>query len=158
MMRIGVLVPNTNTAVEADFQRAAPEDISIHGQRLRIPDGELSEAFLNQMNEDLDEGILTLAAARVDVMAYCCTSGSFYKGPGWDRDVMEKIRRSAGVHAVATSPAVDEALKDAGAKRLSVATPYPDWTNEKLKIYLENLGYEILNVAGDLRGSVGGHS
>jgi len=32
--RIGVMVPSTNTTFEADFQLAAPRDVTIHGQRL----------------------------------------------------------------------------------------------------------------------------
>ena len=160
MFRIGVLVPSTNTAVEADYQRtvAVAKGITIHGQRLLIPEGELSAAFLDEMNKDLDKSIATLNTARVDIMAYCCTSGSFYKGPGWDEDVLNKIGELAGVKAVATSPAVLEALHDAEAQRLSVATPYPDWTNERLKDYLEKQGFEVLNVAGDARARQGGHS
>ncbi len=160
MIRIGVLVPSTNTSVEADYQRtvAGEKGISIHGQRLLIPEGDMTAAFLDVMNQDLDKSITTLNTARVDIMAYCCTSGSFYKGPGWDRDVMAKIDKLAGVPAVATSPAAVEALRDAGAKRLSVATPYPDWTNEKLKVYLEHEGFEVLSLDGDARARQGGHT
>lgn len=157
-MRIGVLVPSTNTSVESDFQKASPDDVSIHGQRLWIPDGEMTPAFLDRMNEDLDSGIRTLASARVDVMVYACTSGSFYKGADWDDAVLEKIRTTTGRPAVATSPAAVDALRHVRAKRLSVTTPYPDWTNEKLKIYLEGMGFEVLNVEGDARAWEGGHS
>ena len=71
---------------------------------------------------------------------------------------MNKIGKLAGVKAVATSPAVLDALHHAKAKRLSVATPYPDWTNERLKEYLEKQGFEVLNVDGDARAREGGHT
>jgi maleate isomerase len=158
MTRIGVLVPSTNTTVESDFQRSVPEGISIHSQRLRIPLGEMTEGFLDQMNRDLDNNIMTLGDARVKTMAYCCTSGSFYRGPGWDQAVVEKIARLSGSLAIATSMAVVDALRDANARKLSVATPYPDWTNEKLRVYFESLGFEILNIAGDTRARQGGHT
>jgi maleate isomerase len=54
--------------------------------------------------------------------------------------MLELIRREAGVPAVATSPSVVEALRFFGARRLSVATPYPEWNNQRLRAYLEAQG------------------
>jgi maleate isomerase len=44
---------------------------------------------------------------------------------------------------------VVEALRSFGARRVSVATPYPDWNNKQLRAYLEALGFEVLNVEGE---------
>jgi len=53
-------------------------------------------------------------------MASSCTvhDGSFFKGPGWDREMCGAIQRAAGVPAVATSPSVVEALRSFGARRI----------------------------------------
>jgi maleate isomerase len=155
--RLGVLVPATNTAVEADFQRHPVLGISVHTARLSIVDGELSAATLDGMNSVLTNALRDLAAAHVDAIAYGCTSGSFYKGPGWDEDVMKLIREIAGVPAVATSPSVVSALRAAGAKRLCVVTPYPTDLNARLRVYLENAGFEVAVIAGDERSAVRGH-
>jgi maleate isomerase len=157
-LRIGVLLPSTNTVVEADFQRLGQIGISVHGHRLRIPDGELTEDCLDQMNADLDQAIETLATAHVDIMVYACTSGSFYKGAGWDTDVLSRIERKGGVPGVATSPAVTAALNHLGGGAISVVTPYPDWTNRRLAAYFSQQGFTVLGVAGDARATEGGHS
>jgi maleate cis-trans isomerase len=147
--RIGVMVPSTNTTFEADFQLVAPPDVTIHGQRLWLTNDAAGAAGMDRMNAEVESGARYLATAKVDVVAYGCTTGSFYRGPGWDREMLEVIRRAAGVPAVATSPSVVEALRFFGARRVSVATPYPDWNNTQLRAYLEALGFEVLNVDGE---------
>jgi maleate cis-trans isomerase len=63
--------------------------------------------------------------------------------------MIDLIERTAGVPAVATSPSVVEALHSFGAKRLSVATPYPEWNNVRLRAYLEAQGFEVLNLEAE---------
>jgi maleate isomerase len=147
--RIGVMVPSTNTTCEADYQMVVPRGITVHGQRLWLTNDALGEDGMNRMNAEIESGARYLATARVDVIAYGCTTGSFYKGPGWDREMLDVIQRAAGVPGVATSPSVVEALRSFGARRISVATPYPEWNNQRLRAYLEASGFEVLNVEAE---------
>ena len=155
--RIGVMVPSTNTTFEGDFQLVASRDITIHGQRLWLTNDAAGAQGMDRMNAEVEAGARYLATARVDVVAYGCTTGSFYRGPGWDREMIDLIRRTAGVPAVATSPSVVEALRFFGARSLSVATPYPDWNNRQLRAYLEALGFEVLNIEGEPRAAAAGN-
>lgn len=155
--RIGVLVPSTNTTFEADFQLVVPRDVTIHGQRLWLTNDAEGAAGMDRMNADIETGARYLATAKVDVIVYGCTTGSFYRGPGWDTEMIALIERAAGVSAVATSPSVVEALRFFGARRLSVTTPYPDWNNRQLRVYLEALGFEVLNVDGEPRAARSGN-
>src|ERR671935_1571592 len=155
--RIGVMVPSTNTTFEADFQLVAPKDVTVHGQRLWLTNDANGDAAYQRMNAEIETGARYLATARVDVVAYGCTTGSFYKGPGWDRDMLALIEREAGVPAVATAPSVVAALRAFGARRVSVATPYPDWNNQRLRAYLEAEGFEVLNVDGEPQAAASGN-
>jgi maleate isomerase len=147
--RIGVMVPSTNTTCEADFQMVAPTGVTIHGQRMWITNDAAGEEGMNRMNAEIESGARYLATAKVDVVAYGCTTGSFYKGLGWDHEMLTVIEKAAGVPAVATSPSVVEALRFFGARKISVATPYPEWNNQRLRAYLEAMGFEVLNVEGE---------
>jgi hypothetical protein len=155
--RIGVMVPSTNTTCEADFQLVAPRDVTIHGQRLWLSNDAAGAAGMDRMNAEVESGARYLATAKVDVIAYGCTTGSFYRGPGWDHEMLDLIRRTAGVPGVATSPSVVEALRFFGARTISVATPYPDWNNKQLRAYLEALGFNVLNVEGEPRAGASGN-
>ena len=113
--RIGLMVPSTNTTCEADFQMAVPRGITVHGQRLWLTNEGTGDEVFNRMNAEIEAGARYLATAKVDVIVYGCTTGSFFKGPGWDREMCAVIQRAAGVPAVATSPSVVEALRAFGA-------------------------------------------
>jgi maleate cis-trans isomerase len=63
--------------------------------------------------------------------------------------MLQVIEREAGVPAVATSPSVVDALRFFGARRISVATPYPEWNNRKLRAYLEGMGFDVLNLEAE---------
>lgn len=147
--RIGLMVPSTNTTCEADFQLVVPRGFTVHGQRLWLTNDALGEEGMVRMNAEIETGARYLATARVDAISYGCTTGSFFKGPGWDREMIALIERTAGVPAVATSPSVVEALRAVGARRISVATPYPEWNNQRLRTYLEAQGFEVLNLEAE---------
>jgi len=155
--RIGVMVPSTNTTCEADFQMTAPPGVTVHGQRLWLTNDALGAEGMDRMNAEIESGARYLATARVDVISYGCTTGSFYKGPGWDRDMMATISRTAGVPAVATTPAVIDALRLFGARRISVATPYPEWNNARLRAYLEATGFEVLSLEAEPEAAKAGN-
>ena len=147
--RIGVMIPSTNTTCEADFQLTVPRDVTIHGQRLWLTNESNGDDAYVRMNGEIESGARYLATAHVDVVVYGCTTGSFFKGPGWDREMVELIERTASVPAVATSPSVVAALRSFGARRISVATPYPEWNNQRLRAYLEAQGFEVLNLEAE---------
>src|SRR5712691_389726 len=155
--RIGLMVPSTNTTCEADFQLAVPRGVTVHGQRLWLTNESGGDEAYDRMNAEVESGARYLATAKVDVVVYGCTTGSFFKGAGWDTRMLELIRREAGVPAVATSPSVVEALRFFGARRISVATPYPEWNNRRLRAYLEAQGFEVLNVDGEPRAAASGN-
>ena len=155
--RIGLMVPSTNTTCEADFQLVVPRRFTVHGQRLWLTNDAQGEDGMTRMNAEIESGARYLATAHVDAISYGCTTGSFFKGPGWDRDMIALIERTAGVPAVATSPSVVEALRSFGARRLSVATPYPEWNNARLRAYLEAQGFEVLNLEAEPEAARAGH-
>lgn len=155
--RIGVMVPSTNTTCEADFQLTAPADVTIHGHRMWMTnDGEGDDAMA-AMNSEIESSAKYLSTANVDVIAYGCTTGSFYKGPGWDDEMVRLIEDASGKPAVATSPSVIDALRYFGAKKLSIASPYPKWNNEKLRVYMEQSGFEVLNIEAEPVASEAGN-
>jgi maleate isomerase len=152
--RIGVMIPSTNTTVEADFGLAAGGAFTVHGQRLWLAaDG---PADFERMNREAESGAKYLGTAKVDVVAYGCVMGSVTGGPAADKAMLAMIEREAHAPAVAVMPASLEALRSFGAKRISVATPYGESTNKTLKAYLEGQGFEVLSIAGEPRAAAAG--
>ena len=147
--RLGLIVPSSDTTVEADFMMAAPSNVSIHSHRAWLPSEGDGQKGMEDMNAELQTAARYLATAKVDVIACCGTTAGFYKGPGWDTDMLRPIEEEAGVPVAGTSHSSVEALRFFGAKKVSVATPYLEWNNQKLKVYLDALDFEVLNLESE---------
>jgi arylmalonate decarboxylase len=76
------------------------------------------------------------------------TSLSFYKGAAFNRELTQRLRTVSGCPAVTMSTAVIEGLNSVGGKRLAVATAYDDEVNRRLRIFLQEEGFEVLTIRG----------
>lgn len=149
--RIGVVVPVSNSNLEPDLAQLRPRGVSLHCARVggydldAVPDA----AQMRQLAEaSLDDIVDSLAACRVDVILYGCTSATLAHGPDFDRDLRRRIEARAGVAAVTAASAVVEALRDLRAARVGLASPYTAALNRDAAAYLRACGFEVVNVAG----------
>jgi maleate isomerase len=145
-LRIGLLVPSSNTTMEPDFYAMAPMGVTVHTARMRLSQG-TPEALI-RMAEDTEGGAGLLADAGVDIIVYGCTTGSLVGGVEWEEGLVGRIEEETGIPAVSTSSAVVEALRTLGAKRIGVATPYSEELNGLEKSFLEDLGFQVTGIRG----------
>ena len=143
--RIGLLVPSTNTTMEVDFYRLAPEGVSIHTARLKT-EREATIDTLVKMEEAAEEAAESVATAEVNVIVFGCTSGSFIKGPEWNKKLIEKLESKAGKPVITTAQAMIESLKEMNLGKISVTTPYVKVTNDQLKAFLESYSVRVLDL------------
>jgi maleate cis-trans isomerase len=104
---------------------------------------------MDRMNSELESGVEYLMRLHPSAITMAGTTNSFYRGSrgaAWMESVM-----SRGIPGIASSPSVEQALRALGARRISVATPYPVWNNNRLRDYFTAAGFEVLNVEGDDR-------
>ncbi len=144
--RIGLIVPSSNTTMEPELYRMAPNGVSIHTSR--IPLREVTVESLLEMEKHTLRASQELADADVDLILYGCTSGSLVGGPGFDKAIASKIQEAVGKPAVATATAVIEALETLGIRRVAVATPYIEEINIAEKRFLEAHGVEVVVIRG----------
>ncbi|MEE2761400.1 MAG: aspartate/glutamate racemase family protein [Pseudomonadota bacterium] len=144
--KIGVIVPSLNNTLEPEFNRMAPPDIAIYATRLRlesgVPDNLRAMADLTEHASEL------LCHADVDVIAYCCTTGSLIDGVDWDERLAARLRDAAGLPVTTTASAAIAALKALSIKSVSVATPYVEEVNKIERAYIEARGIQVINIAG----------
>jgi len=144
--RIGLIVPSSNTTMEPEFWKMAPEGVSIHTARMRLR--EVTEESLLEMERHAKDAALELADAEVDVIVYGCTSGSLIKGKGYDKEIAKNLEEASGIKTITTSTAVLNALNTLDIQKVVVATPYIDSVNEREKEFLEANGIEVLRIKG----------
>jgi len=145
-LRIGLLVPSSNTTMEPDFYAMAPMGVTVHTARMRL--SQVTPEALIRMAEDTEGAAGLLADAGVDIIVYGCTTGSLVGGVEWEEGLVGRIEEETGIPAVSTSSAVVEALRTLGAKRIGVATPYSEELNGLEKSFLEDLGFQVTGIRG----------
>jgi maleate isomerase len=144
--RIGLIVPSSNTTMEPEFWRMAPEGVSVHTSRVRL--SEVTPEALRLMASEAVRAAEELATADVNVIVYGCTSGSLLEGVEWEERLRREIRERAGVEAITTAQAVVEALRALGVRRVAVATPYIDEINSRERSFLERSGFSVVRIRG----------
>ena len=146
MIRLGLLIPSSNTTMEPEFYKMLPEEFTIHTARLRLKS--VTVESLAEMEQEIVSEASKLADADVSVIGYGCTSGSLFKGLGHDLEIEQRIEKTSGKPAVATAGAVVKALKSLKIRRVAVATPYIDQINQLEERFLTLNGIKVIDIKG----------
>ena len=121
-MRIGLIVPSSNTVMEEELRSYA----AVNATRVSLK--KVDEHSLKKMNEELSKAFGLVADCNPDVIVYGCTSGSF---------IEDVIIPDFGIPVVTTSEAVLSALQVLQVKTVSVAAPYIEEILLREKKFLE---------------------
>jgi arylmalonate decarboxylase len=89
-----------------------------------------------------------LARQGANAISIMGTSLTFYKGAAFNNDLIAQVAKATGLPATSMSRGIVEGLKAVGAKRVAVATAYNETVNGRLRVFLEESGFEVLGVRG----------
>lgn len=132
--------------MEYEFNLMLPRQATVHTARIRLREVVVSE--LLDMEKKAVEEASKLADAKVDVIAFGCTSGSLIRGLGHDKEIVSRIEKTTNAPAVTTAGAVVNALKALNLSKISVATPYTNEINILERKFLEQNGFTIAKIEG----------
>ena len=138
--RVGVIVPSSNTTVEADFMRVLPADVTVHAARMFLAET-TAEAERRMIYDHMPIAVTDLASLRPHVVAFACTSGGAVLGADGENALIASIGRETGAPVVSTNDAVGKAIETLGRKRIAVLTPY-------VRVGLERRGLTVVHMAG----------
>jgi len=144
--RLGFILMSTDLAAEADFFDMAPSDVAIHVTRLKTDDYTTNETLSRHIEHMADAASRIQPDTRPDVISYSCTSGSIVIG---EQRIMDEIAKGApwAVPMTLVTGVVD-ALRELGAKKIVVGTPYLDEINTNEAGFLHGKGFEVLDIQG----------
>lgn len=141
--KIGIIIPSTNTTMEPEMWKMAPEGVSVHCDRMYAIG--CSRADLAKQDEDVAKCARLLGTADMDVIIYGCTSGSFVSGLAWERNLQDEIETISGCRSLTTTRAVLQALECFGCKRITIVSPYNDDIAAAETAFFGDQGYEIVS-------------
>lgn len=137
--RIGLLVLDSDLTVEPDLRRILPEGIETHTARVTYP-RRVTERNMAIAADGAIAAVGQLLPVRPSVIAWACTSGSFFAGQAGNRALTARLAQAAGVPATTASTALIAALEDLGIRKPAVGTPYSPAINARLEAFLRECG------------------
>jgi maleate isomerase len=143
-IRLGVLTPSSNTALEPLTQQmlAGVPGCSAHFARFGVTRISLAEAALGQFqHEPILQAASLLADARVDVIAWSGTAAG-WMGFEQDQTLCRLITERTGIPATSSVLALNELLDCMGLTSMSLVTPYVDDVQQRIVDNYRAIGVE----------------
>ncbi len=139
-MKIGLVVPTAEARVPADGAVLYP-DVEFVARGTGV--GSLTPEGYDKAVDKIVPAADSLAEAGVDAIMLFGTSLTFYRGPQFNEDLQDEVRRRTGLPVSSMSTAIVDGVKALGGKRVAVATAYSKVVNDKLIELLQFHGYEV---------------
>jgi maleate isomerase len=146
-LRMGLLVPSSNTVMEVDLYRGLPDRFTVHTARMYLEET-TREAEQRMIDEFAPEAAASVGTARPHFVVFGCTSAGSLGGHRYDREICRRLSEVTGVPTVGVFSAVREALGRTKARSIAVITPYGDDLNASIRGGLEGDGFEVLAFHG----------
>ena len=142
--RIGCISPSVMEVISFDFYRFAPDGVGFVG---------VTDNTNTWSSEDIDtalNGALASAAylgdRGCDFIVHTGAAHIASKGPGHDVPFLAEMQRRAGVGATTSIRSAISALTHLGARRIAVASPWPERITGWVTEYVASEGIEIAGV------------
>lgn len=146
-VKIGLVVVSASCISELRYPQAAPAGVGFLTSRMLLGADQGLDG-LRAMEANSVRAVEELASAGVDAIAYCCTVSGALRGPEQDRQFCAEMERQWNTPTTSTMRAAVEALQRLNARRIVVATPYPDSHHTAEQDYLEASGIQPLAMRG----------
>jgi maleate isomerase len=146
-VRIGVIIPSSNTMIEPDFMRNLPDGATLHSARMYLAET-TAAAERAMIFEYAPRAVEDLASLYPHVVAFACTSGGAVLGADGEARLIRQIAEKSGARVVSTNEAVKARIERYRPERVAVITPYVEELNRKIRAGLEERGLNVVHLAG----------
>src|SRR5438309_10215506 len=145
--RVGYLSPGiVDETLSGQFYRMAPPGVTLVRTSLELKDVTVEE--VNAALEKTEKAAAELGKYKPDCIVFGGSPTVAVPGHGSDKVIVAKIEKASGRKAFSAQTAAIEALQKYGAKKLALATPFPDNVNKLVKEFLEKSGFQVLSIRG----------
>jgi maleate isomerase len=140
--RFGLLLPSSNTTQEPEFAEVLPGDVSLHCARLTLRNIDPESTI--KIVEELEAEAQKLKDAAVDAVVLSATAPSTRLGKGYDKKICARIEQACGKPATTAATAMLEAFTLLNIKKIVLAAPWGEGTNQTVAAFIEASGVQVL--------------
>jgi maleate isomerase len=155
LIRIGQIVPSSNTTMETEIPAMLNAHSVAHGTRFTFHSSRMrmktvKKEELAAMDAESDRCAIELSDARVDVLGYACLVAIMSMGKSYHRVSQQRLHsltaeNGAPAPVVTSAGALVEALGVIGAKKIAVVAPYMKPLTQLVIEYIEHEGIKVLD-------------
>ena len=143
---LGMIFPPLNYPVPVEATRLYPSGITFLARGVGLA-GMTPEGYDEAIPKVLPAA-LSLAEEGATAISVMGTSLTFYKGAAFNRELADAVQKATGLPTTTMSTGIVEGLRAARARRVTVATAYVPEVTRRLKVFLEESGFEVVAADG----------
>lgn len=144
---LGLIFPPENYPIPPDAKLLFPKGVDFIGNGVGLPGGMTVEGYEEAIPRVLPKA-QELAKQGANVVSVFGSSLTFYKGAKFHDDLIKQVEKATGKRATTQSNGLLDGLRTANAKRVAIATAYTDIVTERLKVFLQEYGFEVTAAKG----------
>jgi len=145
-LRIGLIVPSSNTVMEPDFHQHLAGTL-VSTTRILL-EQVTREAELRMLEKDLPGAVQLLKTTAPDIVVFGCTSAGSLDGLTYDDGIRQMLEQRTGAKAVTVIQAVLTQLRRNAPRTVAVFTPYLEDLTSSVAGCVEQGGYVIAKAKG----------
>ena len=148
-LKIGILVPSTNTTVQPETDGMRPVGVTNHISRIHIPDLPLGndtefEAMVDAIEPGLLPALERVMTCRPEHVVMAMSIPTFWGGLAGAQALLARMERHAGVPVTMGSLACKEGLSRFPAvKKLGILTPYQPVGDAHVARFFTDSGFDV---------------
>jgi arylmalonate decarboxylase len=144
---LGLIFPPENYPIPPDARMLFPSGVEFIGNGVGLPGGMTVQGYEEAVPRILPRAI-ELAQKGANVISVFGSSITFYKGAKFHDDLITQVEKATGRKATTQSNGLLDGLRTANARRVAIATAYTDEVTERLKVFLQEYGFEVTAAKG----------
>jgi arylmalonate decarboxylase len=144
---LGLIFPPENYPIPPDAKMLFPNGVDFIGNGVGLPGGMTVEGYEEAVPRILPRAV-DLAKQGANVISVFGSSITFYKGAKFHDDLIRQVEKATARKATTQSNGLLDGLRTANARRVAVATAYTDEVTNRLKVFLQEYGFEVTAAKG----------
>jgi arylmalonate decarboxylase len=144
---LGLIFPPENYPIPPDAKMLFPSGVDFIGNGVGLPGGMTVQGYEEAVPRILPRAV-DLAKQGANVISVFGSSITFYRGAKFHDDLIKQVEKATGRKATTQSNGLLDGLRTANAKRVAIATAYTDEVTQRLKIFLQEYGFEVTAARG----------
>ena len=151
-LKLGIIVPSTNTTVQPETDAMRPPGVTNHIARIHIPDLPLTndtefEQMVEAIGPDLFGAVDRVMTCQPQHLVMGMSIPTFWGGRAGAEDLLARLGKRAGVPVTMGSMACVNALRQyPNVRTIGILTPYQPVGDAHVRRFFEESGYTVTTV------------